>query len=163
MAKVVIHEDLVELGLSVATKEEAIKILANRLSAFDCVYDDYYDNIIAREKNYPTGLPSVIPVAVCHTEAKYVKQSAIAVATLTQPLSFREMGSPDRFIQAEIIFLIAISDPNDQVPWLKKMARVFKSKEMLEQIKNSGTKQEIVDLLQQVFADSLAISGSNDQ
>jgi PTS system galactitol-specific IIA component len=151
MAEVILSEDLVELGITATEKEDVIKILADKLKAKGLVKDGYYENVVEREKDFPTGLPTVIPVALCHTEAKYVNQSAMAVGTLVQPVEFNEMGTPERNIQAEIIFLLALKDPKDQISYLKKMVTVFKSKETLEQIRDASEKSELVTFLKNIF------------
>jgi PTS system galactitol-specific IIA component len=119
----------------------------------DCVLEGYVENVIAREENFPTGLPTSIPLAICHTEAQYVKQSALAVGTLVTPIPFKEMGTPERNVNAEIIFLLALNDPKQQVPWLKKMAKIFKDQATLKMIKEMKEPAELVDLLDQLFAD----------
>jgi len=147
MEKVIVSEELMEINLDAPSKETAIKILADKLKALDCVTDDYYENVIKREKKFPTGLPTVIPIAMCHTEREFVKQSALAVGTLKNPIEFQEMGTPDRFVKAEIIFLLALNDPKDQVAWLRKMMTVFKSREVMDKIKSSGNKKELTDII----------------
>ena len=151
MADIIIREELIELGLDVQSKQEAIRALGANLLAFDYVTDDYVDQVLRREENFPTGLPTSIPVALCHTEAEYVKQSAMAVGTLVNPVEFMEMGTLDEFVQAEIIFLLALNDPKQQVPWLSKMATVFKDEETLLTIKNSQNKKALVSFLQTIF------------
>ena len=151
MGNVIISEDLMEINLDVSSKETAIKVLADKLKALDYVNDDYYDNVIRREKNFPTGLPTVIPIALCHTEREFVKQSALAVGTLKHPIEFQEMGAPERNVKAEIIFLLALNDPKDQVPWLRKMMTVFKSKEVMDQIKFSKNNKELADVMKTLF------------
>jgi PTS system galactitol-specific IIA component len=151
MAAVILSEDLIELGITATKKEDVIKILADKLKAKGLVKEGYYENVVKREEEFPTGLPTVIPVALCHTEAQYVNQSAMAVGTLAQPVEFHEMGTPERNIQAEIIFLLALKDPKDQITYLKKMVTVFKSKETLEKIRDSKSKPELVTFLNQIF------------
>jgi PTS system galactitol-specific IIA component len=151
MGNVIISEDLVEINLDAPSKETAIKVLADKLKALDYVNDDYYENVIRREKNFPTGLPTVIPIALCHTEREFVKQSALAVGTLKHPIEFQEMGAPERIVKAEIIFLLALNDPKDQVPWLKKMMTVFKSKEVMDKIKFSKNNKELADVMKILF------------
>jgi galactitol PTS system EIIA component len=152
MAGVIIDEKLIELGLDAPTREVAIRTVADKLYALNYVHPGYYENVVKREQEFPTGLPSIIPVAVCHTEAQYVKESAMAVATLAHPIEFREMGTPERSVQAEIIFLIALKDSKQQVPWLKKMATVFKSEATLRTIKESRSAAELAAFLQDLFA-----------
>ena len=147
MAEVVISEKLIELALDVPSKEQAIRILADNLYALDYVKEGYYENVVRREKEFPTGLPSVIPISVCHTEAQYVNQSSMAVGTLAHPIEFQEMGTPERTVRAEIVFLLALNDPKDQVPWLKKMASVFKNREALETIRDAKSKPELAEYL----------------
>ena len=149
MEKVIVSEELMEINLDAPSKELAIKILADKLKALDYVTDDYYENVIKREKKFPTGLPTVIPIAMCHTEREFVNQSALAVGTLKNPIEFRDMGAPDRFVKAEIIFLLALNDPKDQVTWLRKMMTVFKSKEVMGKIKSSKNKKELTDIIKE--------------
>ena len=151
MSEIIIDEKLIIVNLKAETKEEALKILADNFYKYDYVKDGYYENVIKREKDFPTGLPTIIPVAICHTEAQYVKQGALAMATLAKPIPFGEMGTPDREISAEIIFLLALNDPKDQVPWLKKMVTIFKSKDTLLSIKNETSRAELANLLNNLF------------
>lgn len=151
MGNVIISEDLMEINLEAPSKETAIKVLADKLKVLDYVNDDYYENVLRREKNFPTGLPTVIPIALCHTEREFVKQSALAVGTLKHPIEFQEMGAPERIVKAEIIFLLALNDPKDQVPWLRKMMTVFKSKEVMDQIKFSKNNKELADVMKTLF------------
>ena len=152
MANVIISEKLIEINLAEKTKEAAIKVLADKLKVLDYVHEGYYENVIRREKNFPTGLPTVIPIALCHTEREFVKKSALAVGTLKNPIEFQEMGTPDRNVKAEIIFLLALNDPKDQVPWLQKMMTVFKSREVMEKIKFAKDSKELASYLKELFA-----------
>jgi len=151
MADVILNEELIELKITETNKEKIIEILADKLKAKGYVKNGYYENVIKREKEFPTGLPTVIPVALCHTEAEYVNESAMAVGTLKQPVEFNEMGTPERKIKAEIIFLLALKDPKDQIAYLKKMVTAFKSKETLETIKNAEDKKVLLAFLEEIF------------
>lgn len=151
MADVILNEELIELKITETNKEKIIKILADKLKAKGYVKNGYYENVIKREKEFPTGLPTVIPVALCHTEAEYVNESAMAVGTMKQPVEFNEMGTPERKIKAEIIFLLALKDPKDQIAYLKKMVTAFKSKETLETIKNAEDKKVLLAFLEEIF------------
>ena len=152
MPPILIDEHLVHVGMAETAKEAAIRSLAQGLYDLDCVDQGYLENVLAREEIYPTGLPSWIPVAVCHTEARFVKRSALAVGTLASPIAFEEMGTPERTVAAEIIFLLALADPKEQVPWLKKMAGVFKDQNTLAAIRDARDAPALVQLLNAVFS-----------
>jgi galactitol PTS system EIIA component len=151
MAEIIISDKLIKLSMQASTKEDAIRTLSDPLYELDYVREGYYEHVIGREKDFPTGLPAVIPVAVCHTEAEYVKQSALAVGTLVHPIAFQEMGTPERTVQAEIIFLLALNDPKQQVPWLKKMASLFKDRKTLETIRHASDPLELARSLKTLF------------
>lgn len=151
MSKIIISDDLIELDLGAGSKEEVIHTLSDRMLARDLVKENYAGNVLRREKEFPTGLPTSIPVALCHTEAEFVLESALAVATLKNPLEFSQMGSLEKKVQAEIVFLLALKDPKKQVPWLQKMMNVFKDKDTLQKIRYSENKQELASYLQRVF------------
>jgi PTS system galactitol-specific IIA component len=148
---VLISEDLIELGLDAASKEEVINRLGRKLLDQDLVHEGYCEHVVEREKHYPTGLPTVIPIAVCHTEAQYVKQSAMAIGVLAHPVDFSEMGTPERNVAAQIVFLLALNDPKQQVPWLQKMMQLFKDRETLEHIQQAQDPKALESYLRSIF------------
>jgi PTS system galactitol-specific IIA component len=90
-------------------------------------------------------------VAICHTEAQYVKQSALAVGTLVTPIAFLEMGTPERTVNAEIIFLLALNDPKQQVTWLRKMVTIFKDQATLRRIRDAEDPSQLLQMLKNLF------------
>jgi PTS system galactitol-specific IIA component len=153
MSFVEFNQDLVALGVQAEMKEDVIKVLSDKLLEQGFVKDTFYQNVLDREKVFPTGLPSIIPMAICHTESEHVNSSAIAVGTVVSPVAFQEMGTPERTVMAEIVFVIALKNPKDQVPWLQKMMTVFKDEEILSTIRDADDPEELVLFLNQVFAE----------
>ena len=152
MSFVEFNQDLVALGIQAEDKETVIKTLSEKLLAQGFVKDSFYQNVLDREEVFPTGLPTIIPMAICHTESEHVISSAIAVGTVKSPVAFQEMGTPERTVMAEIIFVIAMKNPKDQVPWLQKMMTVFKDEAILSTIRDANDPEELVRFLNQVFA-----------
>ena len=152
MSFVEFNENLVALGVQADQKETIIKILSDKLLAQGLVKDSFYQNVLDREKVFPTGLPTIIPMAICHTESEHVNSSAIAVGTVESPVAFQEMGTPERTVMAEIVFVIALKNPKDQIPWLQKMMTVFKDEATLSTIRNADNSEELVRFLNAVFA-----------
>lgn len=153
MPEIILSEKLIKIGMMETSKAEAIRALAAGLYTLDYVHEGYVENVIKREETFPTGLPTSIPVAICHTEAQYVKQSALAVGTLVTPIAFLEMGTLDHTVNAEIIFLLALNDPKQQVPWLKKMASLFKDQTMLKTIRDAKDPKKLMEILKNRFLD----------
>lgn len=152
MGIVKFSEDLVELRIEATEKETVIKLLADKLLEKGFVKDSFYANVLKREEVFPTGLPTSIPMAICHTESEHVNSSAIAFGTVVEPVAFQEMGTPERDVMAEMVFVIALKDPKDQVPWLQKMMTVFRDEEILKTIRNASDKAEVVNYLNGIFS-----------
>ena len=146
MINLIIDEKLVEVGLEAADNEEVIRLLSGKLDGCGYVEDGFAEAVLARERQYPTGLPTKIPVALCHVEAEFVKQTCMAVATLKKPVEFRNMGDPQSILDVEIVFLLTILDPKKQVFYLRKIMDLFKD-ETLPNLKKAQSKKEVVSIL----------------
>jgi len=148
---IVFEEDLVSINIDAQTPEEVIKILSDKLLQKGYVTNKFFEAVINREKEFPTGLPTIIPVALPHTDAVYCKGSAISVGILKTPVSFREMGNPHNYLPVEIVFLLVLVDSNLQTQWLQRLVKAFKENDFLKKLKNKQTKQEIVEFINQIF------------
>ena len=115
MLEIVISEQLAEIAYQAEDKEEVIRLLAGKMDKLGYVEMGFEEAVLTREKKYPTGLPTKIPVALCHVEAEYVNRTALAIATLKKPVEFHNMGDPKMVLPVEIVFLLTIVDPKEQV------------------------------------------------
>lgn len=149
MAEVVINEELVEVHVDANSSNEVITLLSQKLAENGWVRAGFLEHVLNREEVFPTGLPTCIPVALCHTDAEFVKKSSLAVATLTRPIKFREMGNPDSWLDVEIVFLLALDDPKDQCTWLRKMTCFFQNQSQLLEIKQSPTCRDLSNKLRE--------------
>ncbi len=90
-----IEPELCIVGLEAASSEEAIRALARVLHREGRVRASFEEAAVARERRSPTALPfEPLAVALPHAEPEHVLAPAIAIATLTRAVAFREMGSP---------------------------------------------------------------------
>lgn len=146
-----IHSELILLGLNVPDAEQAIRRLAARMEKCGYVRETFVDAVLEREKNFPTGLPTPIPVAIPHTDAVHCCKPAIAVGVLTRPVMFGEMGNPQRKIDAKAIFLLSITDPAQQVIWLQKLVEAFQRPCFLERLITSRNAEEASSICTEVL------------
>lgn len=130
-----INEHLVFPDQQFADNEAALRFLAGQLNAAGKVHDDFFDAVWAREQKFPTGLPAgKINVAIPHADAKYVKESAIAVATLAQPIPFHNMAVTDQEIPVSLIMMLAIHEPHGQVQVLQNVMALFQDEQHLAKL-----------------------------
>lgn len=137
-----IYSELILLGLDVPNAEQAIRHLGARMTEYGYVRETFVDAVIEREKTFPTGLPTPIPVAIPHTDAVHCCQPAIAVGVLTRPVTFGEMGNPQGKVDAKAIFLLSITDPSQQVIWLQKLVEAFHRPHFLQRLVTSRNTEE---------------------
>ena len=142
-----IKDGLVIVGLKADSSEAAIRLLSERLLRWGYVTSEFADATVERELTFPTGIPAQIPVAIPHCDACYSRKSAIAFGRLEQPVRFGEMGALGRTIEVELVFLLALHDPESQVHWLKKLADFFQEREPLAGLLSLGSEHEVARYL----------------
>jgi PTS system galactitol-specific IIA component len=100
---------------------EALERIATRGFAEGFVEESWLAAVVAREKEFPTGLPTPIPVAIPHTDSVHVKVDGIGFFRLEHPVTFGEMGSIGKEIEVSIIIPLLITDSKDQVDLLSSV------------------------------------------
>jgi PTS system galactitol-specific IIA component len=96
--------------LDVASAEDVIRELAQRLCEGGRVRTSFVEAALLRERRSPTGLPFDPPaVALPHAEPEHTLEPTLAIATLAHPIVFREMGSPEAEVEVEIVVMPAFS------------------------------------------------------
>lgn len=126
---------------------ELINIIAQPLIEDQDVVAEYPEQVIKREEGFPTGLPTEpIGVAIPHTDAKFVHNNRVTIATLKNPIQMEVMGGmDDTKIDISIVFLLALGQSNKQLNILQKLMGILPKAELLERIKQ-GTKEEIYQI-----------------
>ncbi len=134
--------DLIEPDLEARTKEEAIEKLSNNFVALGYATSNYYRLVIEREKEYPTGLvTSGANIAIPHAFDPTIKGTHVAIGILKNPVLFDNMENFDEKISVEIIFMLAISEAKEQLEMLQILMSIFKSKDLLREIKKKNQKR----------------------
>jgi PTS system galactitol-specific IIA component len=102
--------DLCIAGLAAESSDGVVRVLAQRLLAGGHVQPSFEMAAIAREKRSPTGLP--FPgqgVAIPHAEPEHVVVPAIAIASLSSPVAFRQMGAPGVKVEVSLVVMPALT------------------------------------------------------
>lgn len=114
---------------------DAIRLCATKLYDEGIVNDAFCGNCIEREKEFPTGLPSAIPVAMPHSAASGVNCDGICILRLAEPVSFRRMDDPDETVPACLVFNLAIADPKEHLAMLQNLMGVLMDEEKVEKLR----------------------------
>ncbi|WP_019123666.1 PTS sugar transporter subunit IIA [Brevibacillus massiliensis] len=142
------EERLVEINVVRETKEEVITMLAHLLKEQGYVKDSFLTALLEREKVYSTGLPlKKYGVAIPHTDVVHVNEPAIAVAILDKPVQFQMMGSPETDVMADIVFVLAVKEPSEQIFMLESLMNLFQNDELMDTLKHATSRQEAMLLI----------------
>lgn len=113
------------------------------------VADGYAAACEEREQLYPTGLQlETTGVALPHADSHYVKRSAIAVATLLEPVTFRKMGDPAQDVSVRAVFMLAPQKGEEQLLFLEGLVAFFQQKSLLQKLFSSSSAHYAAQFLQ---------------
>lgn len=147
-----LRRDLIRLDLDVKDREEAIRTLAKDFVKAGAVKESFVDAVLEREQLSPTALPAVAyDIAIPHTVSAHVITPAMNVAVLKHPVEFQQMGSPEITLHPQVLFMLAISDPKDQLSLLRRIMKMLQNKELLNQVRGAKTTDEVYGLLKPVI------------
>ncbi|SCL81258.1 PTS sugar transporter subunit IIA [Sporanaerobacter sp. PP17-6a] len=145
--EVILNKELIILNFNAKDKEDALRKMSTKLLKCGYVNEGFTEAIIEREKNFPTGISTKnMGVAIPHTDVKYVNKTSIAIGILNKPVTFQNMGSDDE-LQINIIFMLAIKEPKEQLKMLQKLTEVFQDDNALEKIKNAKNELEVLEIM----------------
>lgn len=101
--------------------EEAIKICGTALYEAGLVAESFAEKCRIREVEYPTGLPTKIPVAIPHCKDEGIKENSICLLKLEQPVEFFRMDDDQKSVMTDMIFNLAIKDAEGHLEALQKL------------------------------------------
>lgn len=141
-------EKLINVNLDVEDSHEVIEVLGRQLLESGFVKETYIDAVLKREETLPTGLRTgSINVAIPHTDVTHVNKSSIAISTLEKPVKFSLMEDPTQEVEVDLVFLLAVKEPDKQTSLLRSLMSIFQKKELLDQIKSAKSNDKLHDIL----------------
>lgn len=147
-----LHEELVVLDYEVRNREELLRNLASILKERGYVKESFIEGVLEREKVFPTGLNTDgVKVAIPHTDAKHVNKPAILFAKLKESVTFKEMGMSGSDVEAKLILMMAVKNPDEQVKTLSNLMSILSKREVLLSLYNCTTKSEVITILSKVL------------
>lgn len=160
MSNLYFNESIILLDLEGNTKEDVLSAMARNLEEKGLVKNSFKDAVIAREKEYATGLPTLgVSVAIPHTDSVHVNQKTISVAVLKEPVEFGVMGDPDETTPVKLVFMLAMDKEDSQLSLLQRLMQIFQDEQTLQFLANEKDKTKIINLLANKLSFSLEGGG----
>ena len=142
------NEKSIDPCLTCTQKEDALNALAVRLEAQGFVNSQFSGDLIAREKEYPTGLMfPYINIALAHTSPADVNTSAIAVGKCFRPVTFFSMEDPEKAVDVEAVFVLALKNPDLHLDILSRISEMFIDENWCNRFKRTGNAEENCQLI----------------
>lgn len=141
------------------TQEEVFEEVYLDLLNKQLVTNDFFESLLARERNYPTGLDlspvsDILPdIAIPHTECEYVRTTRIIPIKLKNEIIFHNMISPSDQISVHFLFMILNENGEAQAGMLADIMDFINSvdKEALSAFFKLEDPDEIYQFLEQHF------------
>ncbi|MFI3616702.1 PTS sugar transporter subunit IIA [Enterococcus avium] len=144
MSKTLFFEELIFLDEQFETSRELFEKICPRLLAGGWVEKSFQEAVIAREKDFATGLQTEpVAVAIPHTDAEHVKKSFIAFVRLSKEIAFEHMGIPGQEVLAKFVFILGIAEQKKQVVILSNMIATFADLELMDTLLEMKNKKDI--------------------
>ena len=139
----------VKLQLGAKDSREVVTILGDLLFEKGYVHKTFVDAALSRESELPTGLPlgGEYNAAIPHTDVEHVKQPGLAMATLTDTVTFQNMIDPDESVPVNLVILMALDQPKTQVVMLQEIAAVLQDADVIGRLMQAKTFEDVQETL----------------
>ena len=140
------------------SKEEALKIMAEKLYSLGYVKESFIEAIQDREANYPSGLPMEdLKIAIPHTDADHVNQSVICFARLRDNVEFSVMGAPEEKIQVRLISMFALKEKKKIGDLLETLITTYQDNDVLKALVDADDEEAIYTILHENVEKNLKV------
>lgn len=143
------------IKLEIADKKSLLEKLGTTLYAKGYVNEEYTCAVISREEKFPTGLnvQGKVKVAIPHADSRYVNRPQIVFASLKEPVYFNSMENAEEEIGVQLVFMLAVKDPDKHVVVLQKLMEMFSDEEVLTQLLSCSLPEEVKAILNKKITD----------
>ncbi|ETI87305.1 MULTISPECIES: PTS sugar transporter subunit IIA [Streptococcus] len=141
---------LINTFVNVDNQEELFRFMSDSLYDSGCVKDSFYDGIVSRESEYPTGIQiGNVGFAIPHTDSKHVLESQICFVSLKKTILFADMTDINNKFPVNLVFMLAMKEPGDQIKTLQKLMEIFANEEVISFLLETDNKDEILNILKE--------------
>jgi galactitol PTS system EIIA component len=144
-----LHTKAVLVRIKAEDSREVIQRLGNLLKDLGFVGEHFVEATLAREASMPTGLPlgGKYNAAIPHVDIEYVNHPALAVATLENPVNFKNMGTPQEDVPVQLVIMLALDQPKSQIETLQEVASILQDSHLVEELVSAKDVEAVFSLL----------------
>ncbi len=144
-----LREELIIPGLDAKNSDEIFEALGGELVKQGYCKESYVQALKDREAEFPTGINmGEKGVAIPHTDVSHVNKKGIAIGTLKEPVSFVEMGTDDEYVNAQVVFMLAV-DEKGHLELLQAILGILQDQETLTKLAEAKDAAEIIEIIKE--------------
>ena len=150
MDELIISEKLIFNDMS-GSFSQIIRTVSKKLQNMGIVKSSYPEAVIEREKEYPTGLEGLYGnFAIPHTYSEHCIQSALVIIRTSRPMEFVRMDDHGQKIKCELMVLLAISRPEQQLIMLRRLMKAMQNKKVFHILKDEVSGEVVAETLREI-------------
>lgn len=141
----VLFPELVELDISLNSKNEVIHYMSNLLANKGKIKSAplFEQAVLARENHSTTGVGNGI--AIPHGRSEVVNQPSIAIVKLKEALDWQSLDEKP----VNLVFMLAVPEEGGQIHlrMLSELAMKLMDEQLIQGLKKASTKQQVIEML----------------
>ncbi len=144
-----LKKELIFTDFDAKTPDDIFEVLGGELVHAGYAKESYVQALKDREEEFPTGLcVDGFGVAIPHTPEEHVNEVATAIAALSHPVTFLEMGTDDP-VDVSLVFMLCVTDPQAHLEQLQQIVKIIQDKEVLKKLQGTSDQQAIIDIIKE--------------
>jgi len=150
----IIRKKYVHSKLQTKSFKESITLMSKPLFKNNLIKENFASEVLKREEIYPTGLKiGEYNIAIPHTEAEYVNQSVLSVASLANPVKVKQMDDPSKILEVQLVFLLAIADKEKHLEVLSQIISLVQDQRLLKELIESDDNNSMYNIIKNKLHD----------
>lgn len=135
MGQLLLQREHFITGKHFSNSSELFKYASDILSEEGYVTNNYYEALVKRESEFPTGIETEVNFALAHAELENVIKSTFMVFVLDEPVVFNNMVNPTEKLDVNVVILLVLKEKSEHLDFLTKVMSIFqKGKEVKEML-----------------------------
>lgn len=135
---------------------DVLRVLAGRALNSGYTRSSFPRAVLAREIDWPTGLATVVPSALPHTDSAHVLRPGLAVATTADPVEFLSMGGHGEVVRVNVVIMPLVTDPAAQTGAITRILDVLSDRELAVPLLRADDDEELSRAASAAFAAHVA-------
>ena len=145
-----LKESLILTDLNASTSDDVMRLVGQKVIVEGHANASYVDALSESAQGFPTGLDiDGFGVAIPHTDVSHVNKAATAIAILNHPVTFVQMGTDDDYVDAKVVFMLAVDDPKGHLEQLQRIIAIIQDKEILERLAQGKEAKQIIEIIKE--------------